>query len=373
MFKWLHRSRLLGGPLPPILSLEANRKGSRRLFVHAGLHKTGTTALQNFLFSVTERLRECGILYPSAGVNQQIGYGHHNIAWQLMRDRRFLRAAGTIDDLANEIAQFDGDAILSSEDFESVMDDPDRLAPLQQHPALRDREFIFVVYVRNQAAYIESLFLELIHHGMGDEFTRFVQPVFHDRKIRLREWTYQFDYANIYAQWSTRHDARLIVRNYHRLDGGSTIRDFTNLVYPGLLQSEVDAAYRSNPRRALRHDISRFYQNRIQRPLTRRETTTVEQLCFVLRDKAILLSESSRETLFRLFWESNREFAITSGLPPSGLVETTKVPIPDLALENFFSFELHNLVAENPSNRDVEAFVRRLEGQPTGPILCQSI
>ena len=103
-------------------------------------------------------------------------------------------------------------------------------------------------------------------------------------------------------------DSHLIVRNYHQMDGGSTILDFTNLVCPGLLQRQLDPGYRSNPRRALRYDISRFYQNRVQRPLTRQEAKTVEHLCFALRDKTILLSTSSREGLFRLFRDSNQEF-----------------------------------------------------------------
>ena len=88
-------------------------------------------------------------------MNHQLGHGHHNIAWQIMRDRRFMRTVGTIDDLASEVAHFDGDVILSSEDFELIIDCPDRFAPLRLHPALRDREFTFVVYVRNQVAYAE--------------------------------------------------------------------------------------------------------------------------------------------------------------------------------------------------------------------------
>jgi hypothetical protein len=373
MFRWLGRSRTHGPSVHPssILAPGATRKGSRRLIIHAGLHKTGTTAVQNFLSSIADPLRERGIFYPRAGVNQQLGHGHHNIAWQITRDRRFMRTVGTIDDLASEVAHFDGDVILSSEDFESISDCPDRFAPLRLHPALRDREFTFVVYVRNQVAYAESLFLELIHHGMGEEFARFVRPVFYDRKIHLREWTYQFDYTQIYARWGALCDSHLIVRNYHQMDGGSTILDFTNLVCPGLLQRQLDPGYRSNPRRALRYDISRFYQNRVQRPLTRQEAKTVEHLCFALRDKTILLSTSSREGLFRLFRDSNQEFCTTSGLPASGLVEAIPTPVGDLALEDFFSFELQNLIIENPRKRDVEAFVHQLEGtRQAGPPLC---
>jgi hypothetical protein len=376
MFRWLGRSQSHGPsahPSAPFPSPRATRKGPRKLFVHAGLHKTGTTALQTVLSSASDELRQRGVLYPSTGVNKQFGYGHHNIAWQITRDRRFLSAAGTIDDLANEVAQFDGDVILSSEDFESVIDDPECFAPLRLHPALRDREFTLVVYVRNQVTYAESLFLELIHHGMGDEFARFVQPVFYDRKIRLQEWTYQFDYAHIYAQWSTRRDSRLVMRNYHQLDGGSTVADFIDLVCPEVPQHVLDSAYHSNPRRALRDDISRFYQNRVQRPLSRREKETIQHLCFALHNRAILLSEYSREALARSFRALNQLFCTTSGLPSSGLLETVPAPVDALPLEGLFSFELQNLIAENSHKHDIEAFVHGLESTPPArPALYRS-
>ena len=38
-----------------------------RVFVHCGLHKTGTTALQQFLLAVSPSLLKLGILYPRAG------------------------------------------------------------------------------------------------------------------------------------------------------------------------------------------------------------------------------------------------------------------------------------------------------------------
>src|SRR4051794_28655990 len=55
----------------------------RRILIHAGLHKTGTTALQEFLSSVTVKLREQNVLYPSAGRPAELPDAHHNIAWQL--------------------------------------------------------------------------------------------------------------------------------------------------------------------------------------------------------------------------------------------------------------------------------------------------
>src|SRR5207248_9700162 len=102
----------------------AAEPGQRRVLLHVGLHKTGTTALQLFLSNSAEHLQAQGVVYPRSGRPPESTAGHHNIAWQLAGDRRFRSSAGTLDDVASEIASWPGDAILSSEDFESILGTP---------------------------------------------------------------------------------------------------------------------------------------------------------------------------------------------------------------------------------------------------------
>jgi hypothetical protein len=52
---------------------------ARRLLVHAGFHKTGTTALQSSLFAVRNQLKQEGFFYPSIG-----GKAHHKAIYSLM-------------------------------------------------------------------------------------------------------------------------------------------------------------------------------------------------------------------------------------------------------------------------------------------------
>jgi hypothetical protein len=70
-----------------------------RLYVHCGLHKTGTTALQDFLAAQAATLARAGVLYPRAG-RPGVAGGQHNIAWRLAGDRRFDPAWGDLDALA---------------------------------------------------------------------------------------------------------------------------------------------------------------------------------------------------------------------------------------------------------------------------------
>ncbi len=329
----------------------------RRLLVHAGLHKTGTTALQAFLMSKVGDLRRHGLLYPCSGVNKRFGMGQHNIAWQIMRDRRFESSSGTIDDLANEVAQFDGDVILSSEDFESIIDEPERFAPLRRHPALREREFTVLIYVRNQRSYLESLFLALLNHGVGEEFTFLARPLLRERRLQVREWTFQFDYASIYERWAACADANLIVRNYHQLIGGSTISDFCSIVCPDLQVRAADIGLRSNMRRPLRSSLLLFYANRVQRPLRHREVEAIDSICNALNGKRVTLSNDLRLSFDQIFGTANQTFCSAAGIPETGLAETGLAPAGSVSLARVFSFELQHMIACGLRNPDIEAFI----------------
>ena len=162
-----------------------------------------------------------------------------------------------------------------------------------------------------------------------------------------------------------RCNSRLVVRNYHRLDCGSTVADFINLVCPGISQHALNSVPDSNPRRTLRNDISRFYCNRVQRPLSRREKEIIQRLCFALQNKSVQLSEYSRKALAGSFQELNRLFCSMTGLPMDGLVEPIPVQVGALPLESLFSFELQNLIAENSCKNDIETFVHGLVSAPT--------
>jgi hypothetical protein len=52
---------------------------AKRVIVHAGFHKTGTTALQSALFAVSDKLEKRGFTYPHVG-----GKAHHKAIYSLM-------------------------------------------------------------------------------------------------------------------------------------------------------------------------------------------------------------------------------------------------------------------------------------------------
>jgi hypothetical protein len=61
--------------------------GQVEIFFHAGMGKTGTSALQAFLAENSEILRTFGVLYPSAHRSMADGGAHHALALSMMKNR----------------------------------------------------------------------------------------------------------------------------------------------------------------------------------------------------------------------------------------------------------------------------------------------
>ena len=104
----------------------------RRLILHPGSPKTGTSSLQNYLYRNRADLRARGILYPETGIpaSKDIAKGHHEIALRLPDGTS--GAKPELDDLlealARELAAAPCDTlILSSEALFGV----ERLAALK--------------------------------------------------------------------------------------------------------------------------------------------------------------------------------------------------------------------------------------------------
>lgn len=89
---------------------------ARRVFVHLGLPKTGTTYLQAALWSNKERLRAAGVLLPGPRHRR-----HLLASLDIRQDPRLARRAGNIaapwQDLVDESRAFDGDVVISHEFF----------------------------------------------------------------------------------------------------------------------------------------------------------------------------------------------------------------------------------------------------------------
>ena len=96
----------------------------RRLIIHAGFHKSGTTALQEAFDAQSNELKAAGIIYPNIGRR-----AHHRVAWALSGKTWGWGKRGgektsikEWEHLAKAINNSDDETILISSEFFSELD-----------------------------------------------------------------------------------------------------------------------------------------------------------------------------------------------------------------------------------------------------------
>jgi hypothetical protein len=148
--------------------------GRPRLFVHVGIHKTGTTSLQGYLARHRDALAKAGLFVPKTGTLPQPGAGHHLLPWTLT-GRHADQWAGVDPDglwrtLAHELAASGCDhAIVSSEDLSHLTDEQvgivaERLAPFDP---------VAVVVLRRPGDVLEGSFRTSVVIGGRDDFATY--------------------------------------------------------------------------------------------------------------------------------------------------------------------------------------------------------
>ena len=122
------------------------------LYLHAGLHKTGTTALQRFLHDNRAALGKDGAVYPSAGMipDRPANRGQHELAWALRRGDD-----GRVWERLREEIEGAPAAVVSSEEFSRT---PDAASYRPAIDALRGWRLIPVIYLRRQDEFLESMY-----------------------------------------------------------------------------------------------------------------------------------------------------------------------------------------------------------------------
>ncbi len=322
---------------------------THRVIIHCGLHKTGTTALQHFLTAVTPGLRVMQVLVPQTGRLVKWGGGHHNIAWELNRDRRFDIKLGGIATLAEEIAAFEGDTILSSEDFETCLATPSRFAPLLRHPRLAGRQFIIVAYLRDQISYAEGLFTENIGHGFADECVPTLEEILSRGEWLMREWRFQFDYQRLLDAAAAIAPAQLVLRPYCPPSDGGVINDFMGLFFPQIrFQAAPDSPTTANERWAFYSALGMFHGNRVNREPDDRELYLVRQMADFVGTAPIVLPPWLRRAFVDRFAAGNQAVWEALGLAPARLdlaAIAPRLPPEAVYLDRVYSFETSQVLA----------------------------
>jgi len=282
----------------------------RKLFLHIGTHKTGTTSLQTTLSAHRLFLNQHGYYYPTAGVPAGLA-AQHNLAWELSQDARFQGKNGMVTDLWDEIANKPYDVIVSSEDFEcAIYRNPDKVAEFVHMLGDRGFQVIIVVYLRNQVEYIRSLFLELLKHGYTEAFETFLNVGLKAGIIHWKHWVFPLDYDVFLDRLRGIHSGSIVVRSYDRM-GCSVIDDFFHILNLVPIASDIDTAIRLNQQLSLAESFALFCQNRQGLPV---DQAVVSDL--FAREDMVDFSSRTKTRILDRFHNSNLSVCNTNGVLP---------------------------------------------------------
>lgn len=139
----------------------------KRVYIHAGLHKTGTSSIQVELTRARHLLEQRDFLYPVAGMPAWAPYGHHLLPWSLVESQELIPSVsghhpGDFQDddreaiwaeLRREIERSDlSNVILSSEEFDIL----DRAALHRLAARLDGFDIVPILFLRNLGDLVES-------------------------------------------------------------------------------------------------------------------------------------------------------------------------------------------------------------------------
>jgi hypothetical protein len=170
----------------------------KRIYLHIGLPKTGTTAIQNFLFKFSEELKSEGILYSrnlgSRSHDSSLRSGHHSLAYDVLGTHGYSDGL-CWNQLLEEVRSSTSDtAVISAETFWLCSD-----TEIRKVAKYLESYFVkVVVYLRNPLNFVVSLYKQRIKTGHSyQSFRDFIDEFYTSYGYTLTKWASVFGKENI--------------------------------------------------------------------------------------------------------------------------------------------------------------------------------
>jgi len=297
-----------------------------KLILHIGLSKTGTSAIQNFLwFNRNEFYSNYSILYPETGIFGGGGiYAHYKLAWSIYKPEEVnINDIKPIDYLADslykEIENYNPKiVILSSEAFMHYKENT-YIKKLMDLLKEITSDVSVVVYFRRQDLWVESSYLQVIKTGQI-KVTPFKDSVNHAKNFL--NWLLKYD--EFLSRWKVY--ANIIPRIYDKklFPYGNVILDFLSILgidYPAeKAQIEVNPSLSHISALVLREINERFelpkeLHRRVVQYLLEQDKVNKHPLksFFTLEERLSFLERyrESNERLFREYFNSENRFVLS--------------------------------------------------------------
>ena len=204
---------------------------AKKYILHIGTNKTGTTAIQDYLFNNKENLKKEGVIYPSTGIQN---FAHHNLARVMIGKPPSEVGLPTdwFQTLKKECEGFET-VIISSEVFHTI-DDPKRLTKF--FPSGKTE---IIIYLREHLAYLTSWYQQAVQlRNITSKFSEFVELTYTQLNFMeiIDKWTKVFGKKNV--------KVRLFERS--AFEGGNVVNDIVSLI-PSLNMMDIPSHSTSNP------------------------------------------------------------------------------------------------------------------------------
>lgn len=209
----------------------------RVAYLHAGTHKTGTSAIQTFMAMNEPALAESGIVWPRTGRATRWGSvhtGHHNLAWEFQASQAFIPGEGTFAQACDEIAAtLPARIVFSSEEFYPLHDQPDTL--IRMRAALNGLGYalVAIIYLRAQDEMLQALFSQIAKDWAFADFEATLTTVLEKGAFPFAGTTRHYELTYGRALDAFAHvlgNEHVIVRPYLRRRPHELLYEFLSLV-----------------------------------------------------------------------------------------------------------------------------------------------
>ena len=150
----------------------------KKVYLHVGFHKTGTTAIQEALFTHSDQLRILGINYAT-----KKGKANHREAWALSERYWGWKKRGgeqtSIVEWQKRVKNLKAqkiDSVVSSEFFSEINDDQLNLMAND----LKDFEVEIIFTIRPLAKLLGSSYQQYLKYGIKASYEEWLEDIFHN-------------------------------------------------------------------------------------------------------------------------------------------------------------------------------------------------
>jgi len=180
---------------------------TKRIVIHAGFFKTGTTALQSSLAANREKLLQNGVLYPAlTSGNASRSTGQHRAAWAIKGRHWGWEGEGgkktpikVWKNLAKEMNSFHGTSLFSSEFLaELLVEDVQRM---KKRVKAENVQIVFTL--RPLVKMLPSQYQQSVKYGMRLDYENWLQRVLNGDESMVQNKTFweRHDHPGVIKRW----------------------------------------------------------------------------------------------------------------------------------------------------------------------------